>query len=183
MGLPLPPASPLGLSPVPTSWNNERDFDAHLSLPGEQRTLSALTSHWELLSPAWHCHTPLSPAWLMAFVSQLSPISSKSSSAPPQRVWGGYSHPALPLWVELWTFQSLQKSCSHCPREPQRDKFVMERQVCYGEAKSHFSTLNILWLCPLHSPVPSSVPARLAANTKGFSSPLQQMFHLLLLGP
>lgn len=40
----------------------------------------------------------LSPAWLMAFVSHPSPASSKPSSALPQRVWGGCSHPAVPLF-------------------------------------------------------------------------------------
>lgn len=85
------------------------------------------------------------------------------------------SQASLPLTTlrdwEVWTFQSLQKSLSRWPRD----------QARHGEAKLHFSTPSTLSFVPSPPSRPSSLPAKLAANTTGFSPPLEQMFHLLLL--
>lgn len=79
-------------------------------------------------------HT-LSPAWLMASVSHPSPnpISSSPEGLGRSFPFGLSSHcsnPALTAPESLWD------------------------TICYGEARSHFSTLNILLWCPLH-PQPS----------------------------
>lgn len=57
------------------------------------------------------------------------------------------------------------------------------RQVCYGESRSHFSTPNILFApfppaCPF---LPPSQAGREAPCCWAFLPPSDQMFHLLLL--
>lgn len=101
------------------------------------------------------CHTP---AWLVAFVSHPSPISSKPSSAPPQRLWGGCSHPALPLcqpqgWGDS-DFPVIAETLLTLSQQ------AWGRQGCYKEAKSHFSTLNILSFVPSPPSCPFLSPSK-----------------------
>lgn len=92
-------------------------------------------------------HT-LCPAWLMALVSHPSPN-------PQQQLpkLGGLGFP-----VTAKILLSLpQRACG--------------TQVCYGEARSHFSTLNI----------PSPPSSQAGSKHHRVFSPLEQMFHLLWL--
>lgn len=126
------------------------------------------------------CHSVTHPARLMAFVSHPRSVSSPRSvpsSAPPQRF--GEDVPTQP--------------CLSAPRHPQGPR-GLDFPVVANIPLTLARRSSLLWrsrvtffhpehscLCPLHPPAPCSLPAKLAGNTTGFSSPLEQMFHLLLL--
>lgn len=118
------------------------------------------------------CHTP-HPADGLCLTP---PFGQLPQQCPRQHLPRGLgrtfppSRASLPLTIlrdrEVWTFQSLQTSRSRWPGD----------QVCYGEAGSHFSTLNTL-VCALSTllPLPLSQPSW-QETPRGFLPPSSRCF-------